>query len=641
VVLSTYELNPYIGQNLSNNGATSDIIESAFKAVDYQLNIRYYPASRAKKLAQQGEVIGTFPVIYDPALESDFIFSDPIPGMHLGLLRKKSNNAMYNSSADNNKIGIIRGAFSDAILKLFSDHSFLEVATNEQLLQMLMKGRVNFVLIDKYTAADIMADKLPQIIGQLEFIESTVKAVDFRVAFSARVKGIQTVVNAFNQGLKKNRENGEVNNILYQHGLYYPYPQSNKKILSIATVDNADMVIMQRLTSEFEKENPDIKLHWKVMDENILRRRLLSDLAISGGQYDIMTIGSAEVSILAKRGWLLPISDIPDDYDVNDIIKPVYDSLLYENRLYALPFYGESSMMYYRKDLFKKAGITVSNNPSYEEILSYAEKIHDPEKQIYGICLRGKAGWGENMIFIDTMVNAFGGQWFDMNWETTIKSAKWKKAVSFYINLLSQYGPPNAHKNGYSENLALFSNGHCGIWIDSTAAASTLYSQEKSKVHKKLGFTASPVAVTSKGSRWLSTWALAVTKSSKLPIEAQKFIIWATSKSYINLVANNDGWIAVPPGTRKSTYNNQYQAVAPFSSFVLEAIKGTDPFDNTLNPSPYKGIQGVAIPEFPTLGTQVGLYINQALQGKLSVDEALSKSQLFVDKQMKAAGYGR
>ncbi len=169
--------------------------------------------------------------------------------------------------------------------------------------------------------------------------------------------------------------------------------------VTIATVNNGDMVVMQRLSSEFEKQHPDIHLKWVVLEENVLRQRVTTDIATKAGQFDILTVGNYEVPIWAKQGWLVPMDNLPADYDVNDILKPVREGLTVNGKLYGLPFYGESAMTYYRKDLFDKAGIKMPDAPTYEQIRGFADKITDKSNQIYGMCLRGKPGWGENMAF--------------------------------------------------------------------------------------------------------------------------------------------------------------------------------------------------------------------------------------------------
>jgi sorbitol/mannitol transport system substrate-binding protein len=411
-----------------------------------------------------------------------------------------------------------------------------------------------------------------------------------------------------------------------------------KTTLTIATVNNGDMVVMQKLSSEFEKANPNIGLNWVVLEENVLRQRVTNDIANKGGQFDVLTIGTYEAPIWGKRGWLKPFDQFSADYDLNDILKPVREGLSYDGKLYALPFYGESSMLYYRKDLFQQAGITVPEQPTYKQISEWAAKLHNPNDNLYGACLRGKPGWGENMAFLSTMVNTYGGQWFDANWNPQLTSAPWRNAVNDYVGLLKQYGPPGASSNGFNENLALFSTGKCGMWIDATVAAGLLSNPQESQVADKVGFARAPVQTTPNGANWLWAWSLAIPSTSKSPDAAQTFVEWATSKAYIQLVAQQNGWVAVPPGTRASTYANpEYKKAAPFADIVLKSIESAQPGQTPTKP--YAGVQFVGIPEFQAIGTQVGQTIASALTGQASVDQALQQAQSATESTMKSAGY--
>jgi sorbitol/mannitol transport system substrate-binding protein len=313
---------------------------------------------------------------------------------------------------------------------------------------------------------------------------------------------------------------------------------SGKTTLTIATVNNNDMVVMQTLSQQFEKENPDIGLRWLVLEENVLRQRTTTDIANRGGQFDVLTIGTYETPIWAKRGWLRALDQLPADYDVDDLLKPVRQALSVDDKLYALPFYGESSMLYYRTDLFKKAGITVPEQPTYTQVQEWASKVHNPTHGVYGICLRGKPGWGENTALLTTMVNTFGGRWFNMDWQPTLNTPPWHRTVGFYVNLLNKYGPPGASSNGFNENLALFSTGKCAMWVDATVAAGLLSNPKESRVADTVGFARAPIAEYPNGANWLWAWSLAVPTTSKSPEAAQKFVAWATSKQYIQLVAD-------------------------------------------------------------------------------------------------------
>ncbi len=412
--------------------------------------------------------------------------------------------------------------------------------------------------------------------------------------------------------------------------------------VTIGTVNNGDMVRMQGLTQEFEKAYPDIDLEWVVLEENVLRQRLTTDIATKGGQFDVMTIGMYEAPIWGEKGWLEPMSSVPESYDVDDIFPSVRNGLSVDGTLYALPFYAESSMTYYRTDLFEQAGLEMPEQPTWTQIRSFAKVLHEPKNGQYGICLRGKAGWGENMAFLTTMVNTFGGRWFDENWKPEFTGKEWTSAVNFYVDLLSNYGPPGASSNGFNENLALFSSGKCAMWMDSTVAGSFVTDTTQSEVTDKVGFALAPTQVTEKGAGWLWSWALAIPDSSNAKEAAKTFIYWATSKEYSELIAQRNGIAAIPPGSRQSTYaNQQYMQAAPFAAKTLEAMSLADPNNSTLKPKPYIGVQFAAIPEFQAIATQVGKLMSGALAGSMTVEQALKSSQKITTREMKRARYYR
>jgi sorbitol/mannitol transport system substrate-binding protein len=410
--------------------------------------------------------------------------------------------------------------------------------------------------------------------------------------------------------------------------------------LTIATVNNGDMIRMQKMTDDFTKANPDIKLNWVTLEENVLRQKVTTDVATKAGQFDIATIGTYEVPIWAKQGLILPLDKLGADYDVDDLLPPIRSGLSHDGKLYGAPFYGESSFVMYRTDLMEKAGLKMPDSPTWDFIKQAADKMTDKDGKVYGICLRGKAGWGENMAFLTATSNSFGARWFDEKWEPQFNSPEWKDTLTFYVNLLKADGPPGASSNGFNENLALFNNGSCGMWIDATVAAGFVTDPKQSKVADHVGFALAPNDGKGKNGNWLWAWSLGVPSSSKKADAAQKFISWATSKHYTELVAAADGWARVPPGTRTSLYKNQdYLKAAPWAQMTLDSINSADPQHPTVKPVPYVGVQFVAIKEFQGLGNDVGQDFSAALAGSMTVDQALAKAQATATSTMKRAGY--
>ncbi|BED89128.1 sugar ABC transporter substrate-binding protein [Pseudoalteromonas sp. MM1] len=413
-----------------------------------------------------------------------------------------------------------------------------------------------------------------------------------------------------------------------------------KETITIATVNNGDMITMKELSNHFEEQNPDISLKWVTLEENILRQRVTTDVATKGGQYDVMTIGTYEVPIWGKQNWLTELDNLGENYDVDDLLPAIRSGLTIDNKLYAAPFYGESSMVMYRTDLMKKAGLEMPNAPTWSFIQKAAKAMTNKDEGVYGLCLRGKAGWGENVALITSMANSFGARWFDENWKPQFNTPEWKATLQYYVDVMKESGPAGSSANGFNENLALFQTGKCGIWIDATVAGAFVTNKKDSEVADKVGFALAPDNGLGKRGNWLWSWTLAIPSSSKKSDAAMKFISWATSKEYSQLVADNKGWAKVPPGTRASLYENeQYMNAAPFAQITLDSINSADPKNPTVKPVPYVGIQFVAIPEFQGIGTAVGQQFSAALTGQMTVEQALSTSQRLVERTMRKARY--
>jgi sorbitol/mannitol transport system substrate-binding protein len=416
------------------------------------------------------------------------------------------------------------------------------------------------------------------------------------------------------------------------------FADGHSPTITIATVNNGDMIRMQGYTDEFTAQT-GINVEWVTLEENVLRQRVTTDITTNGGQFDIMTIGMYETPIWAANDWLVALDDLSEEYDIDDILPAMRSGLSYDGTLYAAPFYGESSMVMYRTDLMEAAGLEMPAAPTWDFIREAAAAMDDSENDINGVCLRGKAGWGEGGAFITVTANSFGARWFDEDWNAQFDQPEWKNALEFYVNLMNDYGPEGYATNGFNENLSLFQQGKCGMWIDATVAASFVTNPNDSTVADSVGFALAPDAGLGKRSNWLWAWALAIPAGTQQEAEAKQFIEWATSKDYIELVAANEGWANVPPGARTSLYETpEYQEV-PFAQMTLDSINAADPNNPTVEPVPYVGIQFVAIPEFAGIATEVSQEFSAVYAGQQTIDEALAKAQALTNDAMEAAGY--
>ena len=403
--------------------------------------------------------------------------------------------------------------------------------------------------------------------------------------------------------------------------------------VTIAMVSNSQMTDARELSAKFEAENPDIKLRFITLSENQARAKITASTAMGGGEFDVVMISNYETPQWAENGWLVNLSDYASNtpgYDENDFIPSLRESLSYEGNMYSVPFYGESSFLMYRRDLLEQAGITMPRTPTWQQVADAAAKLDSPD--MAGICLRGKPGWGEVLAPLDTVINTFGGRWYDEQWNAQLTSPDVEKAVQFYVDTVTKYGEPGAATSGFGECATQFAQGRAAMWYDATSAVSVLEDPASSNVVGKVGYAMAPM-VEKPNSGWLYTWALGIPTSSDKRDAAWKFVSWMTSKDYIKLVGEELGWARVPPGSRLSTYQiPEYKQVATaFGQVTLDSIEGANPLKPTVQPVPYTGVQFLAIPEFQDLGTRVSQQISAAIAGQKSVAEALEQSQKYAE----------
>ena len=427
---------------------------------------------------------------------------------------------------------------------------------------------------------------------------------------------------------------------------------SSTTTLTVATVNNSQMVQMEQLTKQvFEKDHPNIKVNFVTLPENDLRSKVTQDVATNAGKFDIATIGSYETPIWAHNGWLQDLTPYFDkmsatdktNYNYDDLIKPVMSSLSYQGHAYSLPFYGESSFLMYNKQIFAQHHLTMPMHPTWDQVAQFAKQLNDPATGTTGILLRGQSGWGMNMAPLDTMINTYGGSWFDTNWKPQLSTPAVQQAVTLYANLLQKYGEPGASTSGWQECVNLMTQGKGAMFYDATSFGGVLETPATSKIAGNVGYVFAPTAVTTNGSHWLWAWSLGLVNSSKNKDAAFQFITWATSSQYLNLAGKTFGWANVPPGTRTSLYQNpDYIKAAPFAQVTLDSINTATPDHPTLNPVPYHGVQYVGIPQFESAGQQVSELMSAVVAGKTSVASALQQSDQILASQVNkdnASGY--
>ncbi|GAA3438871.1 ABC transporter substrate-binding protein [Kutzneria kofuensis] len=406
--------------------------------------------------------------------------------------------------------------------------------------------------------------------------------------------------------------------------------------INVLMVNNPQMKDLVKLTADAFTRKTGIRVNYTLLPENDVRDKISEEFSSQAGQYDVATISNYETPIWAKNGWLTPLDRfLPRDtgFDQGDVIESMRQSLTgADGTMYAEPFYGESSFVMYRKDVFAARGLTMPDRPTWQQVAELAAKADGALPGMRGICLRGQPGWGELAGVLTTVVNTFGGTWFTQDWRAQVNAPEFKRATRFYVDLVRDHGEIGAPQAGFTECLNDMTQGRVAIWYDSTAAAGLLEAKD-SPVAGKLGYAQAPVVRTA-SSGWLYTWAFAIEKASGKQDSAWKFISWACGKDYEGLVGASLGWSRVPSGKRASTYQRPECRVstAPFGAQAEAAIRGATPRDTSVQPRPTSGIGFVDIPEFTDLGTQVSQQVSSAIAGRVTVDAALDTGQALAAK---------
>ncbi|GAA1762076.1 sugar ABC transporter substrate-binding protein [Nostocoides vanveenii] len=404
--------------------------------------------------------------------------------------------------------------------------------------------------------------------------------------------------------------------------------------INVLMVNNPQMVDLQKLTDANFTKKTGIKVNYTVLPENDVRAKISQEFSSQAGQYDVASLSNFEIPIYAKNKWVADLTSYTTSdtaFNQGDILKPMTDSLSVDGKVYGEPFYGESSFLMYRKDVLEAKGLTMPAKPTWAEVADLAAKLDGAESGMKGICLRGQPGWGQIFAPLTTVVNTFGGTWFNEDWTPGVNAPEFKEAVNFYVDLVKAHGEAGAPQAGFTECLNNTMQGKTAMWYDATSAAGSLESAD-SPTKGKFGYAPAPVNKTA-SSGWLYTWSWSIQEASKNKDNAWKFISWASSKEYEELVGKELGWSRVPAGKRASTYANAdyLKDASAFAEATKAAIEGADPNNPGVQKRPAPGIQFIGIPEFPKLGTDVSQLVSSAIAGQTTVGAALDQGQKLAE----------
>jgi sorbitol/mannitol transport system substrate-binding protein len=416
----------------------------------------------------------------------------------------------------------------------------------------------------------------------------------------------------------------------------------------VASVNNLEFVTVKELLPEFNKLYPNIQVDFQVIPENEVRAKITQDVTTQSGINDVVTIGPFEVPMWAKQGWLAPLDALKDDpaYKFEEIFPAYIDALSADGHLYAAPNSAQASMLYYRKDILDAAGLTMPEAPTWDQVVEIARKVHNPSQGVYGLCLRGLPGWGQMGAPLGTVINTFGGRWYDKDWNAQVTESHFAAAVDFYVKTLQELTPPGVTQFGNLEVGQCITTGQGAIAYDDSSWTQVFFDPNTNPYADKMAVAMAPVKEAgSKPSQWFWTWTWAIPNSAKNKEAALAFIKWVTGPDYLPFAVPLKGWGKMPGPARQPMYEpgSLYEQFAkPFMSVLQKTLATVDGVNGThYADTPYRGNQYVQIPEFQDLGNKCTQEFAGAVVNQQSVSDALAKCQQYAEDVAVTGGYKR
>jgi multiple sugar transport system substrate-binding protein len=305
--------------------------------------------------------------------------------------------------------------------------------------------------------------------------------------------------------------------------------------------------------AQFEAQT-GMKVNMEVLAENNLTQKLTVELTAGTGTVDVfMQRPLQEAKQFEKNGWYADLNAFvkdskktPAEWDVNDFHKGPMQVETVNGKLVGIPLITEQEILYYRKDLFAEKNIKVPTTMA--ELEAAAKALHDPNKDFYGIVMRGQGNPAVTQF--SSFLYSMGGD-FIKDGKFAMDTPEALKALKIYGNLLGKYGPPGVLNMQWQQASALFAQGKAGMWVDANSLYLNVTAPDKSTIGDKVGFAMFPAGDKGVAPYSVTSWGISIAKSSKKQDAAWEFVKWASSKEMV-LKTQSAG----NPSARSSAWNN-------------------------------------------------------------------------------------
>ena len=246
--------------------------------------------------------------------------------------------------------------------------------------------------------------------------------------------------------------------------------------------------------------------------------------------------------------------------------------------------------------------------PTWPQVAEFAARLDQGEGQRRGICLRGKPGWGEVIAPLDTVINTFGGRWFDPEWRRAADLPGVAPGREFYVDLVARHGEPGAATRPASPSARPVRPGPGRHVVRRDVGRQHRRGPAESTVAGQIGYAPAPV-VTTHTSGWLYSWSLAIPETSAAQGRGVEVRVLddeqALHRARRQRPRSGGPRCRRAPASRRTRSRSTSRCRAPTASRSCRACSGRTRSSRPCEPVPYTGMQFVRIPEFQDLGTRV------------------------------------
>jgi len=382
---------------------------------------------------------------------------------------------------------------------------------------------------------------------------------------------------------------------------------------------------IKALIPEFEKQT-GIKVNMESYFEDQLTQKLTVEMTSGSSTIDVfMTRPLQEGRLFSKNKWYEPLnpylgdaSKTPAAWDWADFQKSAVEATTLNSTVYAVPIVSEWQMLFYRKDLFERAGLKPPT--TLEELEAAAKKLHNPEKDMYGIVSRGQRGAAVTQF--SSYLFEFGGD-FLKNGKSVIDTPEAVKAIQFYGKILKEYGPPGVTNMSWPQAQALMASGKVAMWTDASTLLPGLLDPQKSKIADKVGLAPFPAGPAGFKPFNVVPWAVSVSAQSKNKDAAWEFVKWLSSKETMkkaqlagNTTARNSIWsdpeiiAKLQPGLADIAKKTAATATPYDRPLMTAVVEARDAIGDVL----VKSIESGGTADIQSLAAEANAKVNELLQ---------------------------